>query len=223
MAITQVNTPTSSTASSTTIVLNVPTGTSDGQQMLAVVGWAGGTGVAITPPSGWTLIRRVDSTTVVGEAVYRRTASSEPASYTWTLDTSTTNSGQMITYAGVDTASPIDAENGQSNASSVNVTAPSITTVTANTMLVFVGGLAGAVTFTPPSGFTERTDVNSGTIADKIQAATGATGTVTATASGAGLNIGFLIALKEAASGLPFFMQDNLLTAYIENLNGGMQ
>lgn len=199
MTINPASTPTSSVSLSTTIVLSVPASPAVRDFAFAQVGWAGGTGVGITPPAGWTLIRRVDSTTVVGQATYYRVIDgSEGASYTWTLDTSVQNSGQMDLYrSDANGVLSLDVENGQSNASSANVTAPSITTSVINTMLVFGGGIAGAVTFTPPTGFTERTDVNSGTIAYKNQAASGATGAITATASAAGLNIAFLIAIKE--------------------------
>ena len=46
----------------------------------------------ITPPAGWALIRRLDNGAVSANslAIYGKVATaSEPASYTWTLSTST--------------------------------------------------------------------------------------------------------------------------------------
>src|SRR5438034_4484156 len=91
--------------------------------------------------------------------------------------------------------------------SSSPVTAPSVTTTVAGEMLVGLFGMAdGRPTFTPPSGMTERFDVNSGSSSgtasegtDAVQAAAGSTGARTATATNAADSIGQLIALTPEA------------------------
>lgn len=67
------------------VVINKPTGTIDGDYMLAHIQTSGNISVS-SAPSGWTL---VDSdTTASGDSyLYSKTASSEGSSYTWTLST----------------------------------------------------------------------------------------------------------------------------------------
>jgi hypothetical protein len=196
VAISLVSTPTNATGSSTSVVISVPSSVANGDLLLAEVSWGGGTGVTVTPPAGWTLVRRDDSTTVFGMATYKRLAAAEPANYTWTLSPSSSFSATMIAYRGVDLVNPIDTHSGQANASSTSVSAPTLTTTYANEQLVFYGQVGAVATFTPPGSFAEQSDINFGEIADQLFATPGATGTITATASSAGLNIGQLVALK---------------------------
>lgn len=157
----------------------MPSGTQNGDVLIAQVGCTGGTGATITPPSGWTLIRSDDSTTVIKMSLYYRIASSEPASYNWTVDTTRSIIGNMTGYSGCEvTASPIDANGGQSNASSTSITAPSITTTVADPSHAgfFATGTVAFMTFTPPSGMTERYDANTTESASVSQASAGSTG-----------------------------------------------
>src|SRR5439155_22366620 len=126
----------------------------------ASVETAGGTGTTITAPSVWTLIRRDNSTTALAMATdYNVALSTEPASYSWGLGSSNVAaSGGILAYANVDTSAPINASGGLVNGSSASVTAPSITTTVANTMLVGFFGSASSSSFTPPTGMTERYD-----------------------------------------------------------------
>src|SRR5207249_7158255 len=96
---------------------------------------------------------------------YKAAGSSEPSSYTWTLSASQHVSGGIQAYTYVNLSSPVDVSAGQMTSSSSSVTAPSVTTAVAGEMLVGLFGMAdGRPTFTPPSGMTERFDVNSGTL-----------------------------------------------------------
>ncbi len=103
----------------------------------------------LTPPAGWAQVNTVtDQTTGGGTGgygnrlfVYQRVATgAEPASYTWTFGGQLVHAGAaggIISFSGVDTASPIVAEAGQTTASATSHAAPSITTgVVVNTMLV---------------------------------------------------------------------------------------
>jgi len=61
----------------------------------------------ITAPAGWSLVTSVASGSSVTLAVYRKLASSEGASWTWTLGSSLRNWGWVGAYTGVDPDDPI--------------------------------------------------------------------------------------------------------------------
>jgi hypothetical protein len=70
------------TASS--LVVNVPAGTQDGDFMITVGHKNPTTSATITTPSGWSVFEGPDANSGITCFAYIRTASSEPASYTWT-------------------------------------------------------------------------------------------------------------------------------------------
>src|SRR4029078_12698574 len=125
-----------SQVASTSIVLNVPSGTQANDVMLAQVNTkaSGGGFPTITAPAGWTLIRNDQSGTTYQQSLYQRVAgASEPASYTWTLRPAAVASGGVLSFSGVDTPNPVDASNGAASSSNgTAVQAPSVTTTTAN-------------------------------------------------------------------------------------------
>jgi hypothetical protein len=200
------------------ISLPVPAGTVTNDYMIASVAVRPTTAV-ITPPAGWTLVRRVDNaaTTANSLAVYTRIATgSEPASYSWTLSASTGSAGGIQSFAGVDLANPIDVENGVATASSVTHLAPSVTTTAANDMVVTTHSFASGATWTPPAGMTQGYDVSSNNVPDAlgmsvigsyaVQAAIGATGTKSATASNdADAGNTHTMALRAAPAGMALF------------------
>lgn len=80
----------------TSVTVPVPTGTVDGDFLVAAIMHREGAGT-LTPPSGWSLLREDKSPTFdQWQAVYTRTASSEPASYNWTGPTTTRKAGGMV-------------------------------------------------------------------------------------------------------------------------------
>ena len=102
------------------------------------------------------------SATTNSHAVYRLLAgASEPASYLWTFSSSVGSAGGIQAFSGVNTSTPIDVELGQSNASSLTQSAPSVTPATTRTMIVTSHSFASAATWTPPAGMTEAFDVAS--------------------------------------------------------------
>lgn len=193
-------------ASGTSVTVNVPSGTVDGDVMIAQISWMSNTVKTVTPPGGWTLLE-TDVNSAFEQRTYVRVASSEPANYAWTFSGTVRVEAGIGSFIGVDNTTPIDVSNGQFNSSSTSVTAPSVTTTVANALLVFCGSGNGQGTYTPPSGMTEQWDDNTtiGTLdvsfemAIETLGAAGATGTRVATLSGALGNIGQLIALKPAA------------------------
>lgn len=194
------------------LTVNVPTGTVADDVMIASITVrpcsntnGGACTVTLTPPAGWTQIRLTDQTGGGGTGgfgnrlvVYQRVATgSEPASYTWSFGGTPLHAGAVgaiSSYSGVDTTSPIVAENGQATASAFTHATPDINTGTVtNTMLVTSHSANSGATWTPPGGMTEAADGSSLTPTNdlgislevnyELRAAAGATGTRTATHS----------------------------------------
>ena len=104
----------------------------------------------------------------------------------------------------MNTTTPVDASNAQYNPNTSNVDNSGVTTTTANDMLVYVVGIAGATTVNVPSGFIEQWSTSSSSLttsemSQEVFASTGATGPLHGTLNGgANDNITLLIALKPA-------------------------
>ena len=158
----------------------------------------------IDPPSGWTLIRRDDASTISQALYYHVANGSEPSSYTWTLGSAQLASGGISDYIGVDTSAPIDDNSGAADTTGSDAApaAPAVTTTVANDMLVGFFSIDSVATFTPPAGMAEEWDTNSAgnspssESAQLLQASIGSSGTETATADAPGNWLAQLIALK---------------------------
>jgi len=91
--------PAGATAGTLTLTIAKPAGTAVGQVMVSAIGFRPETST-ITPPAGWTLVRRTDQTAANAnaQAVYRKTAGVlEPATYSWTFDASDGSAGGIRT------------------------------------------------------------------------------------------------------------------------------
>jgi hypothetical protein len=200
-------------ASGTSLSLAIPTA-EYGDALLMAILVAGGTGITITPPADWELVLRTDSTTVISVAVYRHrylSGSTTPVVFTIT---SAAALAALTAWGGVDQISAVDVSGGQANASSANCVAPSVTTTKTDAQLVGLFAAATtARTATPPSGWTERLDIQGAalgfSLADVRQGTLGASGTKTATLSGAEVNIGTLVALAPSAINTPTEVRDD--------------
>ncbi len=195
------------------LIVNRPAGTQVGDVMIAAIG-VRPSGATITAPAGWTLIRRTNqaATNSLAQATYWKVvAAGEPANYTWTLpNTHTGATGGIMAFYGVNAAAPVDVENGQINASGLNVTAPSVTTTRQYDMIVSTHTISSSTTFTPPGGMTETVDIRSeagGALGITLemnyvgQPAIGATGAKTAAAAAdADVSIGHTVALARATT-----------------------
>jgi hypothetical protein len=187
-----------------TLTIGEPAGTTSGDVMVAHIG-VRNAGNTITPPAGWNLVLRQDSSSSIATATYVKVAgSSEPASYTWSFGTAGQASGGIASYIGVNTTTPVDASHAQYNANTSNVDNTGVTTTTANDMLVYAVGITLATTVNVPAGFTEQWSTSSSSLttsemSQEIFAPTGATGTIHGTLNGgANSNITMLIALEPA-------------------------
>ncbi len=188
------------------IVLDRPARAAPGDLLLAQVTVKGGTDQTITAPQGWTLLRRDDETDKVGQAIYYRLAAAgDPASWAWTFSSKTQASGGIVTYTGIDAASPIDASSGTSVHDQASVTAPSLTTSVRNAVVVgFFGSKDKQLT--RPDGMAPQLDSyaegGSHTVsiaADLILGTAGPSGDYTATISDKQDAVGQLVALRPAA------------------------
>jgi hypothetical protein len=205
---------TGATDTAASVTVNKPTGVVDNDVMLAFVSWWTGT---LTPPAGWTQVGTTESWAASGDtakmAVYRKVASGEGASYTWTNSSSPNEIYVTIrAFYNVDTTTPIDVFSQTSTTSQgTSVVGNSVTTTTTNTMLLFFGsrmnnGINGNP-ITPDGSMTEISDINAGSgwtrhfVDEQAVAASGATGTRTATSTGNATYGAFMIALRAATGG----------------------
>lgn len=164
----------------------------------------------MTAPAGWSLVPNTDwadGNNARIHAWYKLAGPSEPSSYVFPLTGGSGQdiSGGILAISGARQAAPINASNGQSNGPGASpvVTAPSVTTSLANTLLVFGGACANNYTFTPPPGMTEQWDRGTTSANSKVatEAATqpiatiGATGTRVATLSSSCRNVAINVAV----------------------------
>jgi hypothetical protein len=201
-----------------TLTINLPPGTAANDAMAASIAFRPNTAV-VTPPAGWALIRRLDNGggSPNSLAIYGKVATiSEPASYTWTFNTSTGSAGGIQSFTGADLTNPFDGDNAASTVSALTHTAPGMTTTAANDMIVTTHSFASGATWTRPTGMTEAFDVSSTTVPDAlgisvlgsytVQAAVGATGNKTATASNdADTGNAHILAIRPAPAGTAYF------------------
>jgi hypothetical protein len=192
-------------ATATTLLIPAPSGAQPGDVLLAEV--AVRDTPAITPPTGWVLLRSDVSSAPQTQSVYYRIATdAEPTSYTWTFSEAKAAAGGILDYGGVDSSNPIDVHAGRANGKSTSLTAPSITTTETGDAVIAFYDITRNSTVEPPKSMTERFDAASNAVipyltaecADQIKAVAGATGTRIATAPLAGKNIGQLVALRPA-------------------------
>jgi len=194
----------------TNLTLGRPTGTEAGQVMVASIVTSDGS-AAVTAPDGWSTVRNDALPGALRQTIYTKVAEdTEPGSYTWTLSGRAQVAGGVSTYAGVDTAQPIEADAaGLNPAAGTAVTAPSITTSVAGTRLLHFAAVNAEGTLMAPGGMAQRwlaaAPVGAGTDAlaasfDDTETTAGPTGSRTATATEPGPSIAVLLALRPAVA-----------------------
>ena len=199
----------STSATSNHVTIPVPTGAVANDVMIAQVTVRGGTGTTLTPPAGWSLVRRDNRGTSTAEGIYVHvvTAASEPASYTWNFTAGNDAAGGIAAYSGVNTATPVDVSGGQGNASSTSMTAPSITIPAGHNgdrSARAVRDTLAAPRITLPAALTARWNFHaigfgiSAAMGD-VSVPSGATGNYVAIQETSTVNIGALVALLPAS------------------------
>jgi hypothetical protein len=164
--------------------------------------------------TGWTLMGRTSQSTTISAAMYRALGSASAPSVGFSPNANAATCF-IQSFSGVDNTTPEDATTvGQGNASSVNITAPSITTVTNGAMAVWQGVILNtnttATNIEPPTSpnMTETAEsvqtTNNNNIYIHLSCAyliydtAGPTGTRVGVSGTAGVNVGQLAALKPA-------------------------
>jgi len=170
--IAQRGTATTNTSTNTSVIVNVPTGVTAGDLMIAdLASYANGTGAASC--SGWTLISSGQlggSSRRYGTLLYRIATATEPASYTFTTAAASSFVGSIIAFSGVNTISPFDATNntlsvsGSTSATSLTGITQ-ITTVTTNTVVLLFGMSSGGTT-TASTNFGSYTATSPATLTE---------------------------------------------------------
>lgn len=210
----------------TTLSINKPAGTKNGDVMVAVIGQVDASGSnALAAPAGWTQLTPQAGANGA-TAVFYKVAASEGDSYAFTVSGGNPHAaaaGLIASYSGADAAAPIDAVGSQHSASSISEPAPSVVPGATGAMLICCYGAEGSsnqttVSSTPPAGMTERGDVARASppsveyglyldihvsLNDLLLASTSPTGVKTATISAARENSGFSVLLRSAEAPPP--------------------
>jgi hypothetical protein len=220
--ITHVGSSAVTHTSTNTLTINKPAGTIENDVMLAAITIRSGSEYP-SLPAGWAVVPNTQVIDTSGNpdtrstVAWKRAGASEPASYDFTHSWGTESSGAISTFRGViESGSPIDASSGLTDGTSdAIVSATSITTTVADTMVVFTSHVgddwthnSGSWSATDPSSFTQAFDGGSASGDDRaialayaIKSSTGATGLGTVTISAADpAKVGTLIALIPATT-----------------------
>ena len=190
---------TASTGGATSLAITTPTNAVTNDLLIAYIDT---TTVQSVTSSGWTSIVAGTEGTLSNEAeLFYRYHDGSSSSYTFSWSGSVSAQGGIVRVTGAATSSPVDVSASKTNNSfGTSQVAPSVTTTVADTLLLCLFANSSGYTYTTPSGMTEVTDANGGSLHKLAVAATGATGTKTATMSSSGWAIGLSVAIKPPAA-----------------------
>jgi len=159
MAITYINYNGVGSAGSSSVTVNKPTNTQEGDIMFCMISIE--TSYPNSVPSGWSSYNGQNT-----QLFWKIAGSSEPSSYTWGFSSSQLNRATIITYRGdFDKTSPIQTVSNTVYGSGDNIVrAASMNIPKANSPIIiaaFIYYASASVRFTPPtspSTFTEDVD-----------------------------------------------------------------
>ncbi len=206
--ITPVGSSNNSATASKSLTLARPPGTPAGRVMVASIVSSDDDTVAVAP-EGWTPVRSDSIPDMLRQTIYVKVAGgAEPDSYTWTLPERRQLAGGITTYSGVDPAGPVEAHAATvAQPKGTTVSAPSVTTLAADTRLVHFAAVNAEGTLVSPSGLTQRwlaaapvgatTDVLTASY-DARQPEAGPTGLRVVTATEPGGRIAAVLVLRPA-------------------------
>lgn len=168
-----------STAVTASLTMTVPTGTANGNLMIAWLTKGGGSDT-YTQPSGWTEIIDLGIANNSFMVAYKVASASEPADYTWT----TTNTGQNKA-GNIITFSNATYDSSASTSANQTTTAPSRTASFNNSWLILIGRSRVAlsvITFSGATTIVSDSDANlPSSVVQYIAVNAGSTGTIAGT------------------------------------------
>lgn len=189
---------TQATGLSATATGNKPTGTVDGNLVIAVLAYADGK--TITPPTGFTSRARAVSAGVGVIELFSHIAASDGASYSFTLSTSGSWIIEVLSYSGMNQSSLFDVSSTNSAGSGTTITGSAVTAAAANEMLFFVGAaFVPGTTYSGLSASLTSRETSNMQCADQQISASGTTGTRQVTGSGSSPWVTVMALFKVAA------------------------
>ncbi|NLM91920.1 MAG: hypothetical protein GX168_03140, partial [Bacteroidales bacterium] len=206
-------------ATSVSLPIPKPNGVQNGDLLIATIRVncdSNTSGITITPPTGWTLIRTDINTSRSRTSLYYKIANNEGDIYTWQggggVSAFYSIFGGVIRISNADTNDPINVHSGNTTQNtSADVVASGVNTTEDNALLLYVGSISRVQgTFSTPAGMTkvfDRSTIYDGgvlyddlgimTVAWEDRPTAGSTGNRTASASAAGLyQTGQLLAIN---------------------------
>jgi hypothetical protein len=155
--ITPVRSSNNSATAAKSLTLARPVGTAAGQVMVASIVSSDDDPVAAAP-EGWTPVRSDLIPDTLRQTIFVKVAGdAEPPSYTWTLSERQQLAGGITTYSGVDPAGPVEVHAATvAQPKGTTVSAPSVTTIAADTRLVHFAAFNAEGTLVSPIGMTQR-------------------------------------------------------------------
>ncbi len=193
------------TAQDLTVTVTKPAGTVDGDLLVAFFALRNPKGL-ITQPGGWELVNTVDvpPTPTVGEfmQVYVKAAASEPADYKWSW---TVDSQCAVGMLALDVHDNKDVVVGVATASGTShKTSDTFFTTEPNMLMLAAYSVNIQSSFTPPAGFAENLDVQSGAsngitlmVCNDIQVAKGLTGQFEGVSAATETGVAFVIGIRD--------------------------
>lgn len=189
----------SAAAAAASVTVTKPTGTVDDD--LLVAGVSAAAGAAITAPAGWTQWGSEVTAGASRGAFFWKRASSEGADYTFTSTGASNITGKVSAYSGgITTGDPQDGVTTAVSASGTTHTVTGFTTTDTDDLVTMYLSLTTNSTFTPPTNFTERLDVNAGALNTRDTVASGATGDPASASTGTIQCAMLFVALKPPPS-----------------------
>ncbi|HYZ92806.1 MAG TPA: thrombospondin type 3 repeat-containing protein, partial [Actinomycetota bacterium] len=149
------------------LTISKPSGVVEGDFLIAQITLNGGSNTTVTahpgsstpadPSDDWTLLRRENNGTTVGQAAYYRFAgptATEPASYTWTVSNTTAPrmAGGIIAYRGVDQASPVRNSTSNTCSGTSSCSANNVATAVNDRVVLYYGVSGEFNSIGDPSG-----------------------------------------------------------------------
>lgn len=214
-------------AGSSNFTVSVPSGTVNGDLLIAVNASDFSTLAASPVPAGFTALATSSydgGSNSIHVAIGYRIASSEPANYTFTVGSSSDNAAALLRITGHDSTPTIVQVAPTAFSAAAAVIAPTITPNGATDLLVCFASSDGAngtgtVSWTPPSGMTEHADAQSATFtsvtAASLQNPSSPSGTKTFTSSPGNDHGGACtISIKSATAGGAAFVPIYTMSPY---------